>query len=134
MDKQLITTLQNQFNTLSNIMEDINIEFWYARDLQKLLDYQSWDKFQNVIEKAKKACENSKVEVSDHFRQVGKMVTIGSNTQREIQDIILIRYACYLIAQNGDSKKEPIAFAQTYFLDKLSVLVVAKFATVQKRD
>lgn len=115
MDKQLISMLQTEFNQLSNTLEDSNIEYWFARDLQKVLGYNSWDKFQNVIAKAKIACENSGVEVSDHFRQVGKMVQIGSEAKREIEDIILTRYACYLIAQNGDSKKEQIAFAQTYF-------------------
>lgn len=115
MDKESIITLQNEFNQLSNILEDSNIEYWYARDLQKVLGYNSWDKFQNVITKAKTACENSGVDVSDHFRQVGKMVQIGSEAMREIEDIMLTRYACYLIAQNGDSKKEQIAFAQTYF-------------------
>ena len=115
MNKQLITTLQTEFNQLSNTLEDSTIEYWYARDLQKVLGYNSWDKFQNVIEKAKIACENSGVKVADHFRQVGKMVQIGSEAMREIEDIILTRYACYLIAQNGDSKKEQIAFAQTYF-------------------
>ncbi|MDP2893683.1 MAG: DNA damage-inducible protein D [Sulfurimonas sp.] len=115
MNEQLITTLQNEFNQLSNILEDSTIEYWYARDLQKILGYNNWDKFQNVIQKARVACENSGVEVADHFRQVGKMVQIGSEAMREIEDIILTRYACYLIAQNGDSKKEQIAFAQTYF-------------------
>ncbi|MDD3854261.1 DNA damage-inducible protein D [Sulfurimonas sp.] len=115
MNKQLITTLQTEFNQLSNTLEDSTIEYWYARDLQKVLGYNNWDKFQNVIQKAKIACENSGVEVADHFRQVGKMVQIGSEAMRKIEDIILTRYACYLIAQNGDSKKEQIAFAQTYF-------------------
>lgn len=115
MNEQLITTLQTEFNQLSNTLEDSTIEYWYARDLQKVLGYNNWDKFQNVIQKAKIACENSGVEVADHFRQVGKMVQIGSEAMREIEDIILTRYACYLIAQNGDSKKEQIAFAQTYF-------------------
>ena len=115
MNKQLITTLQNELNQLSNTLENSTVEYWYARDLQKILGYNSWDKFQNVIQKAKTACQNSDVEVSDHFRQVGKMVQIGSEAMREIEDIILTRYACYLIAQNGDSKKEQIAFAQTYF-------------------
>lgn len=115
MDKQLISILQIEFNQLSNTLENSTIEYWFARDLQKVLGYNSWDKFQNVITKAKIACENSGVEVSDHFRQVGKMVQIGSEAKREIDDIILTRYACYLIAQNGDSKKEQISFAQTYF-------------------
>jgi len=115
MNKELITILQNDFNSISNILEGTEIEFWYARELQEMLGYKSWDKFTNVIEKAKIACTHSKVEVSDHFRQVGKMVTLGSGARREIKDIVLTRYACYLVAQNGDSKKEQISFAQTYF-------------------
>jgi len=115
MNKDLITTLQNQFNALSYSLEESEIEYWYARDLQKVLGYNSWDKFQNVIHKAKTACQNSGADILDHFRQVGKMVQIGSDAMREIEDIMLTRYACYLVAQNGDSKKEPIAFAQTYF-------------------
>ncbi|MFA7571261.1 MAG: BRO family protein [Sulfurimonadaceae bacterium] len=85
MDKQLIITLQEQFNELSNTLENSMIEYWYARDLQKVLGYNSWDKFQNVIQKAKISCENSGVEVEDHFRQVGKMVQIGSEALREIE-------------------------------------------------
>ncbi|MDQ1244637.1 MAG: DNA protein [Campylobacterota bacterium] len=115
MDKQLITTLQTEFNQLSNTLEDSTIEYWYARDLQKVLGYERWENFVNIIEKAKIACETSGIEITDHFREVTKMVSIGSNAQRPIEDIILTRYACYLIAQNGDSKKEQIAFAQTYF-------------------
>ena len=115
MNKQLITTLQTEFNQLSNTLEDSTIEYWYARDLQKVLGYERWENFVNIIEKAKIACANSDIEITDHFRDVTKMVSIGSNAQRQIEDIILTRYACYLIAQNGDSKKEQIAFAQTYF-------------------
>ncbi|MDT8338082.1 MAG: DNA damage-inducible protein D [Sulfurimonas sp.] len=115
MNKQLITTLQTEFNQLSNTLEDSTIEYWYARDLQKVLGYERWENFVNIIEKAKIACATSGIEITDHFREVTKMVSIGSNAQRPIEDIILTRYACYLIAQNGDSKKEQIAFAQTYF-------------------
>ena len=115
MNHELITALQNDFNSISNVLEGTEIEYWYARELQNLLGYQRWDKFLNVIDKAQRSCENANIEVSDHFRHVGKMVSIGSGATREIADIILTRYACYLVAQNGDSSKEPIAFAQTYF-------------------
>jgi len=115
MKKELIEQLQNEFNDISNVVEETEIEFWYARDLQQILGYQSWDKFKNIIFKAEVSCKNSSIEVEDHFRQVGKMVTIGSGAKRNIEDIVLTRYACYLIAQNGDSSKEQIAFAQTYF-------------------
>ena len=94
---------------------DEGIEFQLARDLQHLLGYGKWDNFQNVISKAKTACEISNQNISDHFADVGKMVDIGSGAQKEIDDIMLTRFACYLIAQNGDSRKEQIAFAQTYF-------------------
>ena len=115
MDKELITTLQNDFNAVSNILEGTEVEFWYARELQSILGYDRWENFFKVIIKAKIACENSNIEVLDHFRDVKKMVTLGSGATREIKDIVLTRYACYLVAQNGDSKKEQIAFAQTYF-------------------
>ena len=115
MNQELISTLQNDFNDIAHLLEGTEVEYWYARELQKLLGYQKWDKFLNVIEKAKHACDNSNIEVSDHFRYVGKMVSIGSGASREIKDIILTRYACYLVAQNGDSSKEQVAFAQTYF-------------------
>jgi DNA-damage-inducible protein D len=94
---------------------DGGVEFWLARDLQQLLGYTKWDNFLNVVSKAKTACDVSGHEVADHFADVGKMVDLGSGSQREVDDIMLTRYACYLIAQNGDPKKQEIAFAQTYF-------------------
>ena len=90
-------------------------EFWYARELQTVLKYKEWRKFENVIIKAKTTCQNSGIVVSDHFVEVDKMVNIGSGARRKQRDYKLTRYACYLIAQNGDSRKPVIALAQTYF-------------------
>ena len=90
-------------------------EYWYARELQVVLEYKRWDKFCNVIENAKIACEKSNYGVTDHFAQAGKMVKIGSRTSRNIMDYKLSRYACYLIVQNADSRKQVVALGQTYF-------------------
>lgn len=109
-----INTLTSNFESASYKTED-NISFWYARDLQQLLGYTKWDNFKNVILKAKTTCEISEQNILDHFADVGKTIQMPKNATKEIDDIMLTRYACYLIAQNGDSKKEQIAFAQTYF-------------------
>lgn len=113
MNKQQIISLKSRFDEI--VHEQNGIEFWYARELQLVLGYSKWDKFQNAIEKGKTACENSGADVGDHFLQVGKMVGIGSGAERQIEDLMLTRYACYLIAQNGDSSKDEVAFAQSYF-------------------
>jgi DNA-damage-inducible protein D len=110
---ETIETLIAQFENASQ--NDDGIEFWYARDLQLLLGYDRWENFSNAIQKAKIACESTSYIVNDHFRDVTKMVPIGSGSERPTEDIQLTRYACYLVAQNGDSRKKPIAFAQAYF-------------------
>jgi len=114
MEKQLITRLKLSFDEIAHETDD-GIEYWLARELCVLLGYAKWDKFQNVVEKAKTACLNSGANESDHFLHVGKMVGIGSGAERDIGDVMLTRYACYLIAQNGDPHKDEIAFAQSYF-------------------
>ena len=105
---------ETTFESIKHIDEYGN-EYWLARELQEVLEYKKWQKFINVIENAKLACENSNLMINDHFTQVGKMVEIGSKTSRNIVDYKLSRYACYLIVQNSDPRKEVVALGQTYF-------------------
>lgn len=113
MKKEIIDKLYSAFEQAA--LEVDGVECWSARELQMLLGYSKWENFSNVINKAKIACENVGHNVSDHFPDARKMVTLGSGSERDIDDVMLTRYACYLIAQNGDPKKEEIAFAQSYF-------------------
>lgn len=108
--------IRNLFSQFESAVSDIEgVECWSARELQELLGYSKWENFEKVIKKAKDACGNAGELVENHFPDIRKMVEIGSKTERAVDDIALTRYACYLIAQNGDSKKEQIAFAQNYF-------------------
>lgn len=111
--KEIIKKMYSSFEEAAMHIE--GVECWSARDLQALLGYSKWDNFTNVIEKAKEACRKSGNSVSDQFPDVGKLIKGAKGAERQIDDYYLTRYACYLIAQNGDPKKEQIAFAQTYF-------------------
>ncbi|GHT20354.1 DNA damage-inducible protein D [Bacteroidia bacterium] len=108
--------VQKLFSQFEAVASEYNgLECWSARELQSLLGYTQWRNFVGIIDRAKETCKNTAVSIPDHFADVSKMVVIGSGAEKEIEDIFLTRYACYLIAQNGDSRKSEIAFAQTYF-------------------
>ncbi len=115
MDKEIIVRLHSSFEDMVRKHPKTGTEFWCARDLQMLLGYTEWRNFSKVVDKAITACQNAGYDPRDHFVEINKMVPLGSGAERQVTDIGLTRYACYLIAQNGDPAKEQIAFAQTYF-------------------
>ena len=115
MDEKKIRRLKKLFDDFIHISENGEIEFWYARELQTLLGYSRWENFELVIKKAMISCENAGGNVNDHFRGITKMIKLAKNAERGVKEYVLTRYACYLIAQNGDVRKDEIAFAQSYF-------------------
>ena len=118
MDAQSIVTYKSTFDSIMHeiLADDGSImDVWYARELQSVCGYSRWENFSVAIERAKQSCKSQNINIDDHFRDVTKLVSLGSGSEREINDVLLTRYACYLIAQNGDPKKEEIAFAQSYF-------------------
>lgn len=136
MDKKTISNMKKMFDDIMHTTEDGTVEFWYARELMGCLGYTTWRRFKDAINRAIESCKSAEIEVSDHFADAVKMVEIGSKAVRDVDDILLTRYACYLIAQNGDPRKEEIAFAQSYFAvqTRKQELIEERIAYIQRTE
>lgn len=136
MDKKRIEQIKQQFDLVVQKDDSADVEFWYARDLMVLLGYDRWENFDKAIQRATDSCKTSGIEVENYFREVTKMVVVGSGAKRNIKDYMLTRYACYLIAQNGDPRKEEIAFAQGYFAvqTRKQELIEERIALVERTE
>lgn len=136
MDKKRVGQIKERFDLVIQSDETTQVEFWYARDLMSLLGYERWENFDKAISRAMDSCNTSGVAVSDHFRGITKMVRLGSGAQRAVKDYMLTRYACYLVAQNGDPKKEEIAFAQSYFAvqTRKQELIEERIALIERTE
>ena len=118
MDRNTIIEYKSSFDSIATFIEGEykeQVEIWFARDLQAVLGYSRWENFQTAIKRAVESCHSQGINIDDHFREVTKTITLGNGGVRDVQDYMLTRYACYLIAQNGDPRKEQVAFAQSYF-------------------
>lgn len=136
MDKLHIRVSMEQYDAIVHKEEEVNIEFWYARELMPLLGYERWENFEKAIKRAMSSCETSGINVLDHFREVTKMIALGKGARRAVKDYMLTRYACYLIAQNGDPQKEEIAFAQSYFAvqTRRQELIEERIALIERTE
>lgn len=136
MDKKKVEAAKLQYDLVVHRAESADVEFWYARELMPLLGYERWENFEKAVRRAMESCETAQIQCSDHFREVTKMIDLPKGAQREIADYMLTRYACYLIAQNGDPQKEEIAFAQSYFAvqTRKQELIEERIALIERTE